>query len=110
MLNMTPKIRFPMPLLAPFLLVTMAACSPGATPDAPAESGPMVAETLPDGAQARSLLGDFLYPAELSEEDAEGPTANLAAALADLNANPDDAKLLKTMFEVEENVKRQQKT
>lgn len=64
--------------------------APGAE-DAPADDG---GAALPAGAEARSFLGEPLFPPELSPEVRAGHEQNLAAARADLEATPDDADAL----------------
>lgn len=75
----------------------LAGCESGA--DAVADdprSGPAAAESaardapLPDGAQARSLFGDVLFPPPLEDPLRRDREANLAEAVAERDRNPDD--------------------
>ena len=85
-IHAAPAIRV---LLATASVCLLVACSGSDTPDAdaPAEAASM----LPEGAQAISLLGEPLYPPEVDREEQE---EQLRAALADLEANPDDPDAL----------------
>lgn len=82
-------------------VVLLAACS-GSDAEGDSMEGPdtgaampAVVESpeipLPEGAQARSLLGEPLFPAEMPDDVRTVYEENLAAALADYEAAPDDA-------------------
>ena len=58
------------------------------------DGGASLSEPLPEGAQARSFTGRALFPPEFSVEVREVYEANLATALADLEASPEDADAL----------------
>ena len=78
-------------LLAPFL----TACGPadtGSGDDASLAETPAVAvASLPEGAEAVSLLGETLYPPQAPPEVAARQAEDEAAARADYEADPDDA-------------------
>lgn len=99
------SLRRPVRLLLVSALAALAApgCTDGEeTPDEAAtgavetpDSGAAgEATSLPEGAQAISLLGDALYPPELPEETREEYEANLAEARAAVEADPDDVEAL----------------
>jgi len=81
----------------PIFLALVAACPLGCAPaEAPephgtASEGGAPTTSLPPGAQAWSLLGEPLYPPELPPEVLEERQAQLAEALEELAAQPDDA-------------------
>jgi tetratricopeptide (TPR) repeat protein len=80
--------------LSVVLLLGLGACAPPAA-DAPAEAVELGEITpLPEGAEALSLLGDTLFPPELSEAVLENHTARYREAEEALAANPDDADAL----------------
>lgn len=67
------------------LTVSLISCSSSQLPELP---------DLPDGAQAISLLGDTLYPAPAAADVQQRREEQLAAAMADHEAGPDDAEAL----------------
>ena len=78
------------------VLALMWAC--GGAPDASEQDAAAAAESvdvplapLPEGAVTRSLLGEPLFPAEIPDETRAVYEENLAAALADYTAAPEDA-------------------
>ena len=80
------------PLLPAALLALFAACDPAdsGSGDARAtDSAP--AATLPEGAEAISLLGEPLHPPQAPPEVAARRDEDIAAARADYEADPDDA-------------------
>lgn len=84
--------------VVPALALVLVACGGGDAPDpeqgatdAPAEGPAMTVAPLPEGAEARSFLGEPLFPAELPDDVRATYEANLAQAEADLEAMPDDA-------------------
>ena len=58
---------------------------------APAEAPEAAAAPLPEGAEAVSLLGEPLYPAEAPADVAARQAEDIDAARADYEADPDDA-------------------
>lgn len=82
--------------LALLFLFPLAGCG-GEPDDLPDEGGrdrtgaPQEQAPLPEGAQARSLLGEPLFPPSLSEEVRARRGEDLTRALADLEAAPEDA-------------------
>lgn len=82
-------------LLTLFTL-TLSACDTeqsAANPSDQASPGaqPAMSAPLPDGAEALSLLGTPLTPPEITGERLEQLTANLEAAQAEFDANPESA-------------------
>ena len=82
-------------LTATVLLTPLSiACDPagnGSGDAAPAEAPDVAAAPLPEGAEAISLLGEPLYPTQAPDEVAARQAADVAAARADYDADPDDA-------------------
>ena len=77
-----------------FLAPLFTACSPaesGSSDAPPAESPDAAVATLPEGAEAVSLLGEPLYPAPAPAEVAARQTADVDAARADYESDPGDA-------------------
>ncbi len=84
----------PIPLITAAILTLSPACNPSdsGSSDAPAtQSTSTIAPALPDGAEAISLLGEPLHPTPPPPEIAAQREADIAAALADYESNPDDA-------------------
>ena len=84
----------PTPLITAAILTLSQACNPSDSDpgDAPAtESTSTIAPALPDGAEAISLLGEPLHPTPPPPEIAAQHEADIAAALVDYEADPDDA-------------------
>jgi len=83
-------------LASAILILALFGCAeadhPGgdeASMDDPAAS----AEALPSGAQARSFLGEALFPPPLGDELEANRRADLATAEAELHGDPDDPEL-----------------
>ena len=77
-----------------FLAPLFTACSPaesGSSDAPPAESPDAAVATLPEGAEAVSLLGEPLYPAPAPAEVAARQAEDVDAARADYEADPGDA-------------------
>ena len=71
--------------------ITVALLAPFLTACAPADSGSGDVASLPEGAEAVSLLGETLYPPQPSPEVAASQAEDEAAARADYEADPSDA-------------------
>ncbi len=71
--------------------ITVALLAPFLTACAPADSGSGGDVSLPEGAEAVSLLGETLYPPQPSPEVAASQAEDEAAARADYEADPADA-------------------
>lgn len=84
--------------LAPVLALAALACggsdAPGAGTEAPPASEALVATPLPEGAEARSLLGEPLFPPDLPDDVRATYEANLAEARTDYEADPDDVEAI----------------
>jgi len=79
---------------AVFLVPLFAACGPaesGSDDAAPAEAPEAAAASLPEGAEAISLLGEPLYPTPAPADVAARQAEDIDAARADYEADPDDA-------------------
>ena len=79
---------------AVFLTSLSIACDPaesGSGDAAPAEAPDVAVAPLPEGVEAISLLGEPLYPTEAPDDVAARQAADVAAARADYEADPDDA-------------------
>lgn len=81
-------LRFSLSLVLTF---TLSSCSTEEGAEALATDQTPLSQILPDGAQARSFLGDLLFAPDLSSEARNPLQRNLDAALADLEDAPDDA-------------------
>ncbi len=73
------------------LLLFLTACGAPAEDSGADTDAPTPPVSLPEGAEALSLLGEPLYPNPASAEVAERQAADIEAARADYEANPDDA-------------------
>ena len=84
----------PTPLTTVAILALLAACSAADSDSndaAPADPPGAPTTTLPEGAEAFSLLGKPLYPPQAAPEVAARRAEDIDAALADYEADPDDA-------------------
>ena len=73
------------------LLSTCGPADDDSTDARPTESSGSIAPALPDGAEAISLLGEPLHPTPPPPDIAAQREADITAALADYESNPDDA-------------------
>ncbi len=83
--------------LLPLFASTLLACGPDgseSTADQLDQAPESPSPALPPGAQALSLMGEPLFPPELSEEGRARLEGNLEEALADLQADPEGADAL----------------
>ena len=82
----------PTPLIPAALLALFAACDPADSGSGDARATAATpATTLPEGAEAISLLGEPLHPPEAPPDIAAQRAQDIAAARADYEADPDDA-------------------
>ena len=82
------------PLTTAAILTLSAACSPadsGSSDTPPTETLDAVVATLPEGAEAISLLGEPLHPIPAPAEVAARQAEDIEAARADYESDPDDA-------------------